>query len=151
MALGRAFINDREWRIFIKETSSNLSKSNNILKAAYATIGFRDILRHFKSEKGESGKQWEPLKASTLAARTKGRKRRSPKILQDTGNLRQSFLPTNVKRVGRDAVLVFNNATYSGIHDRGSSKNNIPKRDFMYLTEQAQDAMAKMILNRIAR
>lgn len=61
----------------------------NDLHARWAILALNWIDKNFRSEGGMVG-GWVPLSPNTLAARRKG----SGKILQDTGLLRASFLPT---------------------------------------------------------
>lgn len=137
MAVQRAFLDDRQWRKFIKSSTSNLKKSHKALQVAYATKGFSDIIKHFKGEQGPKGR-WQKSQRAI---------RESGKTLQDTGNLRRSFLPTNFKPAGRNAILIFNNASYSGIHDRGDASKNIPQREFMYFSDRAMTVMSKIFMS----
>lgn len=151
-------LDDREWRGFFNKLRFNLKNPLAKLKAGYATFGYKDIIDHFDKEEGEGGKKWKKRKASTQRAyklRNKYNKKYNPtnKLLQMTGALRQSILSgkkTNVKNVGRSGILVFSRVKYGGVHNYGSNKKNIPKREFMWLsgksTQQIVDYMVKEII-----
>lgn len=130
---------NKEWERFTKKLDINIRNPQPFLKAAFSTIGFRDIIQHFQQEKGQK-KSW---KKSERAKREGGR------TLQDTGNLRGNFSPTNLENQGRDAIIFFNPTPYAAIHDEGSKKGNIPKRDFMYLSDKAEKRMLKSIMDRL--
>ena len=149
MATGaRAFLDDKEWRKYLKNTQRTIKTINKTLQVAYSTIGFRDILKHFNAETGPRGR-WPSAKPGTFARRPKGRKRISPKLLQDTGNLRRNFLPTNSKKINNKSILIFNNAPYSAVHDNGSRRKNIPQRKFMWFSDRALNAMSKFLLSKV--
>lgn len=132
-------IEDTQWRKFFKLSTKNVKRNSfKFLKVAYNTIGFRDIINHFIKERAPRGR-W---------VRSERAKREGGKTLQDTGNLRKSFSPNNTRKVGNKGLLIFNNANYSAIHDRGSRKNNIPQREFMYFTDRALSRMAKIFLDK---
>lgn len=145
----------RPWLNFIDRLHILLKNPQPILRAAFATVGFRDIIKHFQEEKGSEGK-WKKRSASTQAAYKRlGKKNRtfnpSNKLLQLTGDLRKAFLPGNIENKGRDAILFFNPTPYAAVHDKGSKKQGIPQRDFMYLSEKAQDKMLDVILDRFLK
>ena len=104
---------------------------------------FKDIMDHFEKESGPDGK-WVPLSAVTLANRRGG----GGMILQDTGNMRQSFKPFPHKTRG-DALVFFNFANYSKIHDEGGKTTfgkrtvDTPQRKFMWISQEAMDNIAK--------
>lgn len=137
MADSRAFLDDREWRKYINKTMKTIKTSEKTLKVAYATIGFRDIIKHFKDESGPK-KGW-----------VKRKDKKPHGLLKDTGNLRRNFLPSNTKKVNNKTILIFNTAPYSGIHDRGSKQKNIPQREFMWFGSRAMNTMAKFFLSKI--
>ena len=137
-----------------------------ILKRLVQTIGLRDVVDHFRREQGPDG-QWKPRAASTQRAYENirsgrwypdGKSRRlgnplpaaraafnpSNKLLQLTGNLRQNFLPTNIRDEGELAVALFNPVKYAGRHDTG---NEMPKRQFMWLSSVAMKNMEQGFLH----
>lgn len=106
------------------------------LKALVATVGFKDVVKHFQDQRGEDGR-WPKLNPSY--ARWKRRQGKT-KMLVLSGQLRQGFLPSNITDAGRMGVALFNPVEYSGKHDRGEG---VPKRQFMWLSRSAMDLMEK--------
>lgn len=138
---------------------------------------FKDVVEHFEKEEGSEGpwKKWskayEAARMSSFANKTarlmhrmisgKTEKSRAsaekslksmgpPKILQMTGKLRQNFKPTKY-RSDRDGLYWFNDAKtkggfpYAFAHNEGGGK--LPRRDFMWLSDQAVEKIAKDTLN----
>ncbi|HDY90406.1 MAG TPA: hypothetical protein ENH82_20085 [bacterium] len=148
---------------YIKEVAQRTKRGSDILKAAAATFGFKDIIDHFKKESGPEGK-WKERSTFTqefyLAIQkgatdppegtARGAYRTTNKILQLTGNLRKSFLPTNIKKVNNQSVLMFTKVPYAGGHEFGNKKTNLPERSFMWLSASAMEKMNRMILRLIA-
>jgi phage gpG-like protein len=137
------------------------------LAKLYSPIVFRDVIRHFEQEKGPDG-PWQKWSRSYLQAiaglvafRTfdgnvipitddnfleQNKPPRSPgKILQDKGHLRQSFRLSNVRQKAFGYEW-FNPAKtkegfpYAAAHNEGGDR--LPKREFMYLSDQAIDQIA---------
>lgn len=74
--------------------------------------------RNFKAQGLES--PWKPLSINTLAARRMGG--RGAQILQDTGRLRQSFVPgaqENIYRTSASEVTVGTASEIAGVHEKG--------------------------------
>ena len=129
-------------------------KSIKTMKKSYAEMVsafvFQDIMDHFEKEMGSKGrwKRWSDAYDEHMLKIGKG----ANNILQDTGKLRQSFVPTNYRREGAKIVW-FNNAKtakgfpYAAAHDKGGGR--LPKRDFMWLSKDAKkdirDATLKFI------
>jgi hypothetical protein len=73
------------------------------------------------------------------------------KILQDTGRLRQTFVPTNYRAVS-GGIVFFNPAKtksgfpYAAAHDEGFAKGG-KKREFMWLSEIAMEEISDSALN----
>lgn len=132
-------------------------------------IIYKDVIDHFEKEMGPDGK-WKPWSDSYSAYRksllTPGKKKRvddraakkkeKPKyfaILQFSGRMRQNFKATNYRTSG-EFVYWYNNVKskkgemYSGKHDEGIG---VPKREFMYLSENAKEQMLNSILQYILR
>lgn len=137
----RAVLKDEAWKKFLIEIKGEIKNPIPILRSAYNTIGFKDIIKHFQAEMGPNGKWQRSQRAIKEGGQT----------LQDTGNLKKNFLPTNSKRYNKDAILIFNNAPYSGVHDTGSAKRSLPQRKFMYFTNKAMDRIAEMFLDQITK
>lgn len=115
---------------------------------ALSAVVFQDIIDHFENEEGPDG-PWEPwskIYADAMSRRGKG----GNKILQDTGRLRQTFLPTSYRKVG-EGILWFNNARtgsgfpYAAAHDEGGDQ--LPARTFMWTSEDASERIAEVTLN----
>lgn len=161
MPSGKASLNVSEWIVFLRAQRGAIRNGAKVLKAAFNTAGFSDIIDHFKKQEGPEGK-WKPRASSTqlryaLISSGQWRPPRgmrrgsfspSNKILQLTGNLRKSLLPSNVKRVNASSILFYANAKYSGAHDRG--EGNLPERSFMWLSDRGEERMRKAILELIA-
>lgn len=128
-------LNIQEWDMFIARLKGNASKFNKFLQVAANTVGFADIIDHFSSETSPQG-PWKELKRP-----------RSGKILQLTGRLRGSVLPGagGTEVMGQNAVRMFSNVEYSRTHDEGDESRNIPQREFMWLSDKAQQAMVNMM------
>lgn len=152
----------KRWRDRLK---SKLKDFAPILKRMYAIYGFKDIVDHFSKERGPSG-PWKPRAQFTqelYAAIRKGSANPAPgvaraayspnnKLLQLTGNLRKSILPSNAKTLNSHTILVFANDPKGGKHDRGQTTwPKIPARPFMWLSNSAKremlDAAARMTLD----
>lgn len=145
-----------EWRNLLKKILVNGTRAADILKAVFNIFGFEDIQDHFKKQEGNDG-AWEKRSPGTqeLYAMIASGRRSPPKgnaraaynpsnpVLHLSGKLRQSFLPTNVKRLTQNSILIFSNSKYSGIHDQGDSSRNLPRRSFMWLSEGALDKMGQ--------
>lgn len=155
MAQKFVVFNSKKWEKYFAGVKVNLKRSNKILRAAFGTVGFQDIINHFKQESGSDGK-WPKRARSTqemYASLNKKNAKFNPsnKLLVLSGNLRKAFLPTNVKELGaKRGILFFNPIKYSGTHDRGSRKKKIPKREFMWLSSRAKVGMQRVILGVLA-
>jgi len=146
---GKASLEAGEWTSFLNGVRGKVQNPIALLKAAFMTAGFADIIKHFADEQGPFGK-WKPRSAYTQAQyairqKTDSRYNPSNKILQLTGNLRQSILPTNIKKAGTHSVEIFANSEYGGKHDRG--EDGMPKREFMWFSDSAKERMAQVIAN----
>lgn len=143
---GKAELNAGEWVGFLSAVQSKVKNPSELLKAAFMTAGYKDIIQHFSDERGPMGK-WRARSAETqyqyaMRSRYDSRYNPSNKLLQLTGNLRQSILPTNTKKVAYNAIEIFANAEYGGRHDRGE---DMPRREFMWFSEDAKEKMAQVI------
>lgn len=114
----------------------NRAKNPSTAMEICAAKGWRDVIGHFSATEGPDGK-WDPLKPATILSRKHG----GTKPLQDTGLLRQS----NRYRVLKAEAHVYNDAKYAGVHNYGYAKKNIPKRQFMWLSNKAKLAIIKTI------
>lgn len=144
---GKATLNAGEWTSFLSSVQSKIKDPSALLKTAFMTAGFQDIIKHFQDEKGPDGK-WRPRSAETQAQyslRNKRDSRYNPsnKLLQLTGFMRKAILPTNTKKISKNAIEIFNNAEYSNRHDMGT--DGMPQREFMWFSDSAKDRMAQII------
>jgi phage gpG-like protein len=133
----RVAVQDKRARKFLKRMifkTSAVKEKKQVFVAALSQIVFKDITRHFEREEGPRGKPWKELSPATLRQRTKGKRKRAPKILQDTGRLKRNVLPRNVRKVS-DGLLWFNPTPYARKHDEGLG--GMHPRPFMYLSKEA--------------
>jgi len=89
---------------------------------------FRWVNDNFKTQGGKVG-GWAPLRPSTITNRRKGSGTGSPKILQDTGELRakfKSFFGRNFAGIGAGAHSKSRNIPI--FHERGVPLRNLPQR-----------------------
>ncbi len=151
-----------EWDVFLSKTAVNFKRAQAHLRVAAQAFAFQDIISHFRDEQGPDG-AWAPRSGTTQAryAMIQSGQWKPPrgaragsfnptnKLLQLTGNLRKSLLPTEgeIKNIGSDGVMLFSNTEYSGRHDRGGG--GIPARPFMWLSEQVQEKMVNTVLQLI--
>jgi phage gpG-like protein len=140
----KAELDVHEWTDFLTGTLGRLKDVSKLIIAAAQMFAFGDINQHFRDEHGPDGK-WKPRLASTDAAydRRGGKYRSTNKILQLTGNLRQSILPTNIKKLGPTSISIFANAPYGNRHDEGTG--GMPARPFMWLSDDAKQKMVDAI------
>ena len=83
------------------------------------------VIRNFEQEGGLI-KKWAPLKPSTIARRRNA----SNKILQDTGQLRQSFDTYGVRgiKTGTNYFQIGTVKLYARTHHEGNPDKNLPSR-----------------------
>jgi len=136
---GEVTFDAKEWEDMIRTIDKNVTDPKPMLRAAFGTRGFKDVIDHFQNEEGRTG-SWKP---SQRAIREGG------KTLQDTGNLRQNFNVSNIRDKGKDAIVFFNPTPYAAQHDLGTDK--LPQREFMFLTDDAQEDMLKIILDLVVK
>lgn len=137
----------------IRDKANKIKNQRKSLFARLAVLGFIDIQDHFKKEEGPTGK-WQNLKQITIDRRRKGDNPEAGfKILQDTGNLRNSLTPNIGSKIIRsDSAIISVGGSKKGIvknyaaaHNFGSIKNNIPQREFMWISESGKQKMIKQI------
>lgn len=150
MADNHVTLDTREWDKFLAGVVKNIGDATATLLTLSKIHGFADIIDHFAREEGPSGR-WKRRKASTQQryARIQSGELRPPagiaraafspsnKLLQLTGNLRQSLLPARggAKKRQKNTVELFTPVVYAGVHQYGYK--NIPARPFMWLSEPA--------------
>ena len=140
--------NDRKAKKFFADIGNKAKDIDNATKAYANGVGsfvFKNFIQHFEQEKGPKGKwaAWSPLYAKSMARRG----RSGNKILQDTGQLRQAFKPTDWRRDTR-GIMFFNNAkTRSGFpyakhHDETAKVT----RPFMWVDKKTLNNISKFTL-----
>lgn len=152
-----------QWSTFFALLQKKVSNPSELLRAAFATRGFRAIIEKFRDERGPDGpwprrspntdKAYEDIRAGRRAPPPgfpRGAFRASNKLLQLTGTLRKSLLPGSLSKqteiLDRNKVLVFSPVPYSGHHDEGDPSRNLPARTFMWLSDSEQEDMSRVIL-----
>lgn len=127
----------------IRDVKDGARKFGDLLSAKV----FADVIQHFESQEGSKGpwKAWSDTYAEHMRKIGKGGNR----ILQDTGRLRQSFTPASHRAVSQ-GILWYNQAKtaegfpYAYAHQEGGKR--LPKRDFMWLSTDAQGAIEQLTL-----
>lgn len=146
-----AKFDDKEVRDFISNLKSrlkNVTDGETKYIGLLSAIVYADVLDHFRGQQGSKGPwaKWSKSYQEQMNREGKG----NNKILQDTGKLRQNFIPSNVKKTGK-GFLWFNNATtekgfpYAWGHDTGNVKGK-KIRDFMWLSDKALDKISEQTL-----
>ena len=147
---GEIEFDDEEIRKFFNNFKKRLKAVDNGEKkfaALLSAIVYGDIMDHFKKEEGPQGKwpAWSKIYREHMDKIGQG----GNNLLQFSGRLRQNFLPTSV-RTTKDNIEWFNNAKtkkgfpYAAAHNEGGSK--LPKRNFMWASDNAVERMAKNTL-----
>jgi phage virion morphogenesis protein len=115
-------------------------KSSKDLLPKIAVLMYQSVMENFRQE-GTDKEKWKPLAITTI----KSRKKRSNKILQDTGYLRTSIMPV----VEKGEAIVGTNVKYARIHQFGGIINKkfvkIPKRPFLWLRREYKDRIVNLI------
>jgi phage gpG-like protein len=101
---------------------------------------WREQMDHFDKESDEYG-EWQPLKASTIAQRKKG----YAKILQDTGRLKNSITYGADKK----GAWVKDGVNYGIYHNSDEPRNKLPKRKFLFITDEFAEQMKELFESRI--
>ncbi len=143
---------DLEARTWIQKMISEARNVNQVeeIVGAISAIVYRDVIDHFKTESEPNG-PWQPW-SDVYAKHMTRIKRQNNKILQFSGKLRQNFSPGD-RRTNEQGIEWFNNAkTKSGYpyawgHNYGDKK--LPQRQFMWLSQEAMDTIADIVLNKI--
>jgi phage gpG-like protein len=112
-----------------------------------STVVFRDVIDHFQAEEGSDGPwtAWSDVYARHMQSIGKA----GNKILQNSGRLKQAFTPASWRSV-TGGILWYNPAKtksgfpYAKAHDEGGPV--LPKRDFMWLSDDARERLAGLTL-----
>ena len=139
---------DKANKLLQEIASDSVGKRKRIF-GLMATMGFRNIIAHFKSQRGPSGK-WKRRKESTRRALRRRHGTDQFKLLQVGGTLRQSITPAIRPRF----AMIFSKIKYAGIHNKGgrAGKNHaavIPQREYLWIDKKTMNAMAKAVLKSI--
>jgi len=153
------FIDDKEIKevlqkkiLKMKEKIESIKggKSEKKFFTSISAVVLADVFKHFASEEGSEG-PWKEWSQSYKKAIAGPKPPRQPgMILQDSGRLRQSFIPSNYS-ISDKGIYWFNNAKtksgfpYAYAHNEGGGK--LPKRDFMWLSDSALETIAKATLD----
>lgn len=150
-----AIFQDEQIQNFLKNMTKKLKNVEDGDKKYAALLSvhvFADIMNHFRQQEGSEGqwKEWSPSYKDYMEKIGKS----GNNLLQWTGRLRQNFGKTSDEaakkslRISSRSFTWFNNAKvgrkdfpYAAAHDNGGSK--LPKRDFMWLSDEAAEKMAK--------
>jgi phage gpG-like protein len=143
-------------------------KSNwrSILRRVASVVAFKDVIAHFKDEKGPDGAwaEWSPSykrqreRIADRLATPSARRRASragvkpvafSKKLVLTGTLRQSFMTPFDRPSGNEVSVLVNHTPYARRHDLGGG--NVPQRQFMWLSNNALDLIASNFLFSLKR
>ena len=127
----------------LKSKAKDIEDASQKTQRILSPIVFKNVIEHFQGEEGPSGPwdEWSGVYAAHMERMGKG----GNKILQDSGKLRQSFRPQNVRRVSQ-GLLWFNPAKtstgfpYAYAHDEGGPK--LPARPFMWLSKTGLENIA---------
>lgn len=163
-------IHDEEGQKLLARALAKVKKVNDggqEFGMVLSSVVFRDVIEHFEEEEGPDGlwDRWSDAYSEHMQKLGKG----GNKILQDSGNLRNAFRPTNFRKVG-EGILWFNPARTERIRfvqRRGSSgktkavdkymrvsddkgfayaHHHNKTREFMYLSDDASEKLAKVTL-----
>jgi phage gpG-like protein len=113
------------------------------VKAA-SDIVYKDVIRHFEQEKGPDGARWTRWMTS-YRKQLQRQGKAGNQILQDNGDLRKNFRPTNTRR-RKKSIVWYNNAKteknfpYAYAHDNDETpRTKLARRSFMWLSDNAMD------------
>lgn len=158
----------------LEDKIAKVKNGNSIYRTLLSSIVFRDIMQHFKDEEGSDGpwEEWSDMYSDHMMKHGGGLGR----ILQNTGRLRNSVTPGKVRNVPGGYLWYNNAVTakkfekttktttvfgktiskktiktqksggfpYAYAHNEGGPK--LPKRDFMWLSEEAMDSISEQTL-----
>jgi len=154
----------------ILDKINKMSDKSRILKffrVLAATIGFKEVIKHFREKRGPDG-PWPERSPSTLKryqeihtgkrapppGTSKGMFSPGKPLLVLTGQLSRQFLPSNVEKSEAN-VTIFNPVEYSKMHDEGGDPTGarragfIPQRKFMWISQNGMDLIADGLSKKI--
>lgn len=152
----KVVLNDRAWRSFFGGIKVAMKNPIPKLGALASTMGYRNILEHFKGESDPEGNPWTAWSKRYADWRGTGKgKGKKPKILQLSGDLRKTIQQgqrgKRYKPKGTKGVVLYTvGVPYAHRHDEGTK--GMPDRKFMGLDSGTQqkmvDALAKWLAER---
>lgn len=103
----------------------------------------KDFQDHFDKERGPQKKwqKWSAAYAKHMRAVGKG----NNLILTDSGRLRNSLMKNAGWRADTGGIMFYSKVIYAGVHNQGSKKQNIPQRQFMWLSTKGLDTVIDVI------
>lgn len=106
----------------------------------------RSTSENFKNEQSPDGEPWKPLAGITKALRRRGKKDGEPKILQDSGRLRNSITSQVTMNVDKTSLEFGTNVEYAKTHQFGGpSTINVKKKSGKYGKRPFATAYTKTI------
>lgn len=140
------------WQKRKASTNRRYDQIRGALRTSGRRMTRRDARRKYGSvEQAYAGGQM--VYAATVGGIPRSAFSSGNKTLQLTGMLRKSILPASLKNqtkvLDKDKVLVFSSIEYSGQHDEGDATRNLPRRSFMWLSDQAVEDMGEIVLGLI--
>lgn len=137
---------DKKMQKFLRKIVRKGKKVNDYTRSYVGLIQsfiFADIINHFEEEEGGPNKDW-PFWSDSYMDHMINVGKFTNKILQDTGNLRQNFKPTNW-RATQKGLVFFNDAKtkdgfpYAAAHNNPPNiRPKLPRRRFMWLSSKAR-------------
>lgn len=138
-------IHDEEAQKFIKnaiEKAKRIFGHDRAYIAVLSSLVFQDVIDHFDKEEGPKGKWQKWSTAYTEHMKAIGHE--GNKILQDTGKLRNGFMPSRYRNVS-EGILWYNPVSYAQAHDEGTNK--LPQREFMWMHDKTLEDISTVTLN----
>lgn len=118
-----------------KDMQERAKNPSSVMKII-AIKGWRGVVNeNFRDEVGKDGQKWAPRQRARSGKRHKG----AQKLLQDTGFLRNYTGFRNTI----DEAYITNGCKYAKPHNYGSTKKNIPQREFMYVNDKTMLSIMK--------
>ncbi len=141
----------------LKKKINNLQDLTQFFKNVGAYVVRQTINERFGKEQSPDGSKWQVLSQARIKQRRKRHKTGNMKILQDTGNLRQTI--EKQISIARDHVIIGSNLKYAAIHQFGGTIHfkkkkgsvTIPARPYLGLNEKDKQHIAKMLQGYINR
>ena len=135
----------------IESRNKDITKHKKSVAKILSPVVVKDIDAHFQKEEGPKGtwQRWAPATVKAYARTGKS----GNKVLSDTGRLRNSIKPGNVKSTSIGFVWFTNEKTKSGFpyaehHDEKFPKGN--PRTFMWTSKKAVTIMSTSLLKFLA-